>query len=199
MRIMSAAIDIGGHYAAKVYEFTKSRYIPDQRYVFAIKGASVYNQPIVVPPSKKQGAYLFVVGTDTAKDHIHECLKTDFPGAGYVHFPLSLPEAYFHQLCSESKVTEWHKGKRRKVWKNSSRARNEALDTFVYAICALYIMQFYMFPNKTVPVMLEEIAKKEKFSGTLQRNAETVKDGKTTSVQGVAKPKRRVISKGVRI
>jgi phage terminase large subunit GpA-like protein len=197
MRIMSTAIDTGGHYPAKVYEFTKTRYVPKERYVFAIKGASSYNQPIVKAPSKQQGAYLFVVGTDTAKDHLNECLKTELPGAGYVHFPLTMPESYFHQLCSERKVTEWFKGKRRQVWKNTSRARNEALDTFVYGIVALNILQYWLYPNATVSQMLEEISQKENI--TLQTPPDVVmQEGKQKEVQR-RKPKRRVISKGVRV
>ena len=199
MRIMSAAIDTGGHYPAKVYEFTKTRYIPKARYVFAIKGASSYNQPIVKAPSKQQGAYLFVVGTDTAKDHLNECLKTELPGPGYIHFPLTMPEAYFHQLCSERKVTEWFKGKRRKVWKNTSKALNEALDTFVYGIVALNILQYWLYPNATVSQMLEKISKKENI--TLQTsNDNVIQDGKPKTNQAQThKPKRRIISKGVRI
>jgi phage terminase large subunit GpA-like protein len=198
MRIMSASIDTGGHYPAKVYEFTKTRYIPKVRYVFSIKGSSTYNQPIVKAPSKQQGAYLFVVGTDTAKDHLNECLKTELPGAGYIHFPLTMPESYFHQLCSEKKITEWFKGKRRKVWKNTSRARNEALDTFVYGICALYILQYWLYPNATVSQMLEEISKKENI--TLQGEANPVmEEGKQKTATQARRPKRRVISKGIRI
>jgi phage terminase large subunit GpA-like protein len=195
LRIMGAAIDTGGHYANKVYEFTKTRYVKNQRYVFAIKGASTYGQPVVKAPTKIQEAYLFSIGTDTAKDHISECLKTTNPGASYIHFPLSLPEAYFHQLCSERKVKEWFKGKPRHVWKNTSRARNEALDTFVYAIAALNIMQFFLYPNKTVSQMFEEIGQKE--FKTLQTKKSNLRTDKS-DVQTRVRPRRRVISKGVR-
>lgn len=197
MRIMSTAIDTGGHYPAKVYEFTKTRFIPKIRYVFPIKGASSYNRPIVSAPTKKQGAYLFVVGTDTAKDHLNECLKTELPGAGYVHFPLTMPESYFHQLCSESKITEWFKGKRREVWKNKSRARNEALDTFVYAIVALNILQYWLAPNKTVTQMIEDISKKENISLQIPPNS-VMQESKQEAKQA-HRPRRRVISKGVTI
>ncbi|MCP4989346.1 MAG: hypothetical protein GY928_25805 [Colwellia sp.] len=197
MRIMSTAIDTGGHYPAKVYEFCKTRYIPKQRYVFSIKGSSSYNQPIVKAPSKQQGAYLFVVGTDTAKDHLNECLKTEMPGAGYIHFPLRMPEAYFHQLCSERKVTEWFKGKRRKVWKNTSRARNEALDTFVYGVIALHIVQYWLYPNATVSQMIEDISKKENI--TLQKPLNKLMQENKDKINQAQKPKRRVISKGIQI
>jgi phage terminase large subunit GpA-like protein len=198
MRIMGVAVDTGGHYAAKVYEFTKTRYTPKQRYVFAIKGASSYNGPIIKAPSKQQGAYLFVCGTDTAKDHLSECLKIETPGPGYVHFSLNSPESYFQQLCSERKVTEWFKGKRRQVWKNTSRARNEALDTFVYAIVALNILQYWLYPNATVTQMVEEISRKENI--TLQVPLDNVKQDKNQQQpQQAQRRRRRVISKGVRV
>ncbi len=197
MRIMSATIDTGGHYAARVYEFAKTRYTPKERYVFAIKGASSYNGPIIKAPSKQQGAYLFVTDTGTTKDHLNECLKIELPGAGYIHFPLRMPETYFHQLCSERKVTEWFKGKRREVWKNMSRARNETLDTFVYAVTALNILQYWLYPNATVSQMIEDISKKENI--TLQVPANDVKQDDNPKTSSARKPKRRVISKGVRI
>lgn len=204
LRIMGAAIDTGGHYPLKVYEFVKSRYVPGERYVFGIKGASVYNQPIVKAPGKNQGIYLFSIGTDTAKNHIHACFKTTKPGASYVHFPLSLPEGYFKQLCVEKLVTEWHKGKRREVWKNTSRARNEAMDTFVYGIAALNILQYWLYPNKSVTEMLEIIASdpmflKNKKEITRQEASNVIREG--DKVQNVVpkKTKRRVRSKGVTI
>ncbi len=194
MRILCTAIDTGGHYPNKVYEFCKTRYIPKIRYVFAIKGASSYNQPVIKSPTKIQGAYLFSVGTDTAKDHINECLKAKLPGPGYIHFPLRLPEAYFHQLCAETKVSEWFKGKLRKVWRNKSHARNEALDTFVYGIAAVNLVQFWLYPKFTVTDMFEEITKKENLSLQVGKN----KVSKTVTQQSIKK-KRRQISKGLEI
>ena len=145
--------------------------------------------------AKHQGAQLFGVGTDTAKDHLNEWLKTELPGAGYVHFPLKMPESYFHQLCSESKTTEWFKGRRRKVWKNTSRAKNEALDTFVYAIVALNILQYWFAPNKTVTQMIENISQKENITLHTDKNDEKEIVSKIRTQR--AKPRRRVISKGI--
>jgi phage terminase large subunit GpA-like protein len=108
-----------------------------------------------------------------------------------------MPETYFHQLCSERKVTEWFKGKRRKVWKNTSRARNEALDTFVYGIVALNILQYWLYPNATVSQMLEDISKKENI--TLQAPLDNVKQDGNQKTSQARKPRRRVISKGVRL
>jgi phage terminase large subunit GpA-like protein len=198
MRILSTAIDTGGHYANKVYEFCKTRYIPKVRHVFAIKGSSSYNQPVIKSPTKYQGAYLFSVVTDTAKDHIHECLKTKLPGPGYVHFPLRLPDAYFQQLCAETKVSELFKGKLRKVWRNRSHARNEAFDTFVYGIAALNLVQFWNYPKHSVEDMFVEISKKENLS--LQSHENLVSTTAKATVQNPpVRKKRRQISKGLGI
>lgn len=198
MRIMGAAIDIGGNYAAKVYEFTKTRYTPKERYVFAIKGASSYNGPIIKAPSKQQGAYLFVTDTGTVKDHLSECLKIHIPGPGYIHFPLSMPESYFQQFCSERKVTEWFKGKRREVWKNTAKTRNESLDTFVYGVVALNILQYWLYPNATVSQMIEEISRKENI--VLQEPVDNaMQENKQSQPQKAQRRRRRVISKGVKV
>lgn len=182
MRILGAAIDTQGHYTDGVYEFVKTRYIPGRRYIFGIQGASAYHQPIINQPSKNKGIYLFSVGTDTVKDLISRCLQVAEPGSHYIHFPLTLPEAYFHQLCSEKLVTEWTKGKKRKVWKNTSKARNEALDTLVYAIAALNILRYWHFPNNTIIEMLDS------FAGQIENP-----DTKMTASQG------RMINEGERI
>ena len=197
LRIMCTAIDTGGHDTQRVYDFVKSRYIPEKRYVFGIKGASIYNQPIVQQPSKNKGINLFSIGTDTAKTHIHRCLNVVNAGASYVHFPLSLPEPYFKQLCAEKLVTEWNKGKRREVWKNTSHARNEALDTFVYAFAALHIMQYWLHPNKTVTEMLQLFALNQDFSR--QNAPNMVSDGKKVQDIVHKRQKRGQISKGVTV
>jgi phage terminase large subunit GpA-like protein len=107
-----------------------------------------------------------------------------------------MPEQYFHQLCSESKVTEWNKNKKRQVWKNTARARNEALDTFVYGLSALHIARLMIHPTLDIEQMMEHIAGQEKL--TLQTPEKTII--KTNQINTARpKPRRRVISKGVRI
>ncbi len=167
MRILGTAIDTG-YLPDEVCEFVKTRYIPGQRYVFGIKGSSLYNQPIVRPPSKNKGIYLFSIGTDTVKDKLARYLKVVEPGPGYVHFPLTLPEVYFRQLCAERKKKEWDKKDRRfrDVWTNPSRARNEAWDTFVYAIAALNILRFLEYPSNNTMQMLELLSAQMKGTET---------------------------------
>ncbi len=159
MRILGTAIDTGYH-PDEVCEFVRTRYVPGKRYVFGIKGSSLYHQPIVSAPSKNRGILLFSVGTDTAKDKIDTLLKVAEPGPGYVHFSLSLPKQYFEQLCAEKKKKEW-KPKLRKymnVWRNPNKARNEAQDNFVYALAALNILRFLEYPNISVLEMLGKFA-----------------------------------------
>ena len=44
------------------------------------------------------------------------------------------------------------------MWKNTSKGRNEALDTLVYAIAALNILRYWKFTNNTVAEMLDYFA-----------------------------------------
>ncbi len=160
MRILGTAID-ARYKPDEVINFTKTRYIPHERHVIAITGASEHNQPIVKAPTKNRGAIHFSIGSDTAKNKIHSLLKVTAPGPGYVHFPLSLPEEYFQQLCVEKKKKEWNNKAKKylDVWHNPNKARNEADDTFRYAIAALNILAFLEYPNNSVPEMLEILHK----------------------------------------
>ena len=53
---------------------------------------------------------------------------------------MTLEEEYFRQLASEKRVTRFFRGQRRLEWRQTYK-RNEALDTFVYALAAVYILQ----------------------------------------------------------
>jgi phage terminase large subunit GpA-like protein len=183
MRILGTAIDTG-YLPDEVCEFVRTRYVPGQRYVFGIKGSSLYHQPIVSAPSKNKGIMLFSIGTDTAKDRIDSFLRVAKPGPGYVHFPLSLPETYFQQLTVEKKKEEWNPKLRKymNVWRNPNKARNEPWDIFVYAIAALNILRFLEYPNNSVMEMLELLA--------AQINAPAEQE---------VKPDSGVINKGVKI
>ncbi len=194
MRILGTAIDTG-YLPDEVCEFVRTRYIPGQRYVFGIKGSSLYHQPIVSAPSKNKGIHLFNIGTDTAKDKIDSFLRVTEPGPGYVHFPLSLPKEYFQQLCAEKKKKEWNAKLRKhmNVWRNPNKARNEAQDNFVYAIAALNILRFLVYPNNSVTEMLEQLA--------VQMGSVAAGAPETAPPQGHApvRPRRRMISEGVEV
>jgi phage terminase large subunit GpA-like protein len=160
MRILATGID-AGYKTDEVCEYVRTRQSSNSQHVYALKGSSLYYQPIASAPSKNKGIHLFSVGTDTAKDKINLFLKVPEPGPCYIHFPLTLPEEYFQQLCVEQKSKEWcpKERKYKDKWKNPNKARNEALDTLVYAIATLNIVRFLHFPNNDIQELLEYFAR----------------------------------------
>lgn len=151
VRIMATAVDTGGHHAAQVYAFCKAR---RARRVHPVKGA---NGPRPIWPKRwsraKNNEHVYLVGVDTAKDAIYGRLKIRprldpaelrLPNPGYVHFPLpdddgetgAINADYFAQLTSERVETRYREGKPYRVWVKPPGKRNEALDTFAYALAA---------------------------------------------------------------
>ncbi|MCP4477843.1 MAG: phage terminase large subunit family protein [Planctomycetaceae bacterium] len=141
LRVAAVAVDTGGHYTQTVYKFCKAR---ESRNVFAIKGKSTRGAPIAGRPSKSNSVKcnLYAVGTDTAKDLIYARLRTNEPGAGYVHFPMGEPmvdEEFFEQLTAEKRVTKYKNGFPYREYVKT-RGRNEAIDCAVYALAAVEIL-----------------------------------------------------------
>lgn len=141
LRVTMAAVD-AGYLTDDVLHYTRTR---RGRGVIAVKGASTTNRPILGRPSKvdltwrgttiKGGAELWQVGVDTAKAALFARLAGDrqrvLPGERLVHFPTGLDEAFYSQLTAEV----WDPSKRRWV---KIRTRNEALDTWCYAVAAAH-------------------------------------------------------------
>lgn len=140
MRIEAVCVDSGGHHTHDVYNYCRTRYA--QR-VLAIKGATVQGKPILGKPSDqdvnfrgrtlKSGVKLWSVGTDTAKSTLYARLAGDAEtdmAQRRVRFSEQLPTSYYEQLTAEAYDPE----KRR--WTLRRGRRNEALDTFVYAMAA---------------------------------------------------------------
>lgn len=137
IRTHSVAIDTGGHHAAMVLAFCKSR---KARRVWPIKGAPGAKPVWPTRASKtKTNENLFVLGVDTAKDAIYGRLRIPAPAPGYIHFPQAeaVDADYFFQLTAEQAVTRYRDGRPYRVWVCAKGKRNEALDTFVYAYAAL--------------------------------------------------------------
>lgn len=136
-----ALIDSGGHYTDEVYGFSKKYGV--QRFV-PLKGHSVMGKPIADFPRKrnKQGVYLTMVGTDTAKEIIADRLRIQNPGEGFIHFPRTdeFDEEYFKHLTNERKVSKIVKGRRVIVWDSGSK-RNEPWDLEVYNLAAIRVLQ----------------------------------------------------------
>ena len=194
-------IDSGGHFTQEVYKFAKPR---KNRGVFSIKGSSNrMGVPVIGKPNKVgwQKALNFIVGVDNAKDILHYRLKNHHKGPGYIHFPrdpdVGCDQRYFEMLLSEHKVSKKVGGSFRMVWeKIYPSARNEALDTFVYNIAAVKIL------NPPFEILA---AANNKRIASFKKNPEQIVTGKVAiaATQLVAKPKikprgRRIISSGIK-
>ena len=141
MRIVAGAVDTGGHQTHQAYNWVRLR---KHRGVFAVKGSSVANKPVVNRPTKqdinwrgkvvKDGVELYSVGVDTAKSVLMARLlgdgKVDITQR-LIHFSHELQEDYYKQLTAEV----FDPTKNRWV-KRRGQLRNEALDTWVYAYFA---------------------------------------------------------------
>ncbi len=138
MRISMAAID-SGYLSDDVMNYTRTR---RNRGVIAVKGSSMPNRPIITKGSKvdfnwrgstiRNGAELWSVGSDTAKHQLFARLTADRKHPEHdrmIRFPVGLDESFYSQLTAE--VFDSTKRKWVKV-----RPRNEALDTYCYAVAA---------------------------------------------------------------
>lgn len=147
MVIAGAFIDSGGAHTQDVYNFVASR---QKRNIYAIKGASRPNRPIVSSKPtvvtvnnkgnvEKHGAKLWFIGTDTAKDYLASRWKKA-SGPGAVHFSKELPEDYYKQLTAEYRTTVYKRGRPVSVWEKKQADRNEAGDLMVYNLaCAQFL------------------------------------------------------------
>lgn len=145
--ISAAFIDSGGANTQDVYNFCRTR---QHRHIFAIKGHSQANKPILgAKPSLQdvnwngqiiqQGVKLWMIGTDTAKDYLSARWKFS-SGPGAIHFSNDLPKEYYEQLTAEYCITVWRRGHKVRVWEKKKNDRNEAGDLMVYAVaCAYYL------------------------------------------------------------
>ena len=137
---ISCCLIDSGHKTKAVYGFTRPR---QARRIYACKGVGGPGVPLINRPTKRgnERAFLFSIGTDTAKELIYSRLSLGSKGAGYMHFPHDRPEDWFKQLCSETKVTRYRNGIPYAKFENPSKARNEALDIRVYATAAFSLLR----------------------------------------------------------
>lgn len=147
LAILAAGVDSGGHHTDEVYQFCRLR---RWRNVFAIKGASKPGRPVIAQrPSmvdvtwkgqtERNGAELWFVGTDTAKDWIYNRYPFE-SGPGALHFANDLPDEFFDQCVAESKVARYVKGHKRIEWVKGKADRNEALDLMVYCLAMAHYL-----------------------------------------------------------
>lgn len=131
-------IDSGGHYTSDVYEYCKRNELSR---VFAIKGIGGAGIPLVykISRTKKEQAYLIILGVDEGKTGVMNALKVDKPGPFYCHFPKAdgYDAGYFKGLISERLVPRKKNGMTSLIWeKVTPDARNEPFDIRNYARAA---------------------------------------------------------------
>ncbi|MEW5668275.1 phage terminase large subunit family protein [Pseudomonas putida] len=150
--ILATGIDSGGHHTHEVYQFCRVR---RWRNVFALKGASKPGRPVIAQrPSlvdvtwrgqtERNGAELWMVGTDTAKDWIYNRYSFE-SGPGAVHFAKDLPDEFFQQCVAERKIARYVKGYKRVEWVKGKADRNEALDLQVYNLAMAYYLGLHRY------------------------------------------------------
>lgn len=143
MRIQCALVDSAGHRTQAVYNAVVPRQV---RRVYATIGRSGGERGMLVSPPKAiraQGGGTVqrrVVDVDQAKALLFSRLRVTDPGPEYLHFPMSVGEAFFDELTAERLVTKRNKyGVPTKTWEQI-RERNESLDCLVLALAALRVV-----------------------------------------------------------
>ena len=146
LRIESACLDTGGsgNMTSRAYEYIRSR--PSGK-PYAIKGKGgdvpLYSKPTLKLEKGKRKFSLYTLGVDEGKTVLYNRLNKDEDSntVGTIHFNKKVcDDVYFAQLTAEKKVIRYYKGFRRYEWHNvAADKRNEALDTFIYALAALRI------------------------------------------------------------
>ena len=143
LKIISAAIDTGGHYTQEVYQHVRDR---ESWGLIGIKGIGTKGKPALGKPSVvdinyvgrslKKGVKLFPVGVDMIKTLLNNKLRDAELGEGYIHFFKETTHDYFEELTAEKQILRYKNGYQERIWAKKSGARNEALDEMVYSWAA---------------------------------------------------------------
>lgn len=150
MSIMCMAVDSGGEDGVtdNAYKFwRRCRRDGLGKRVYLFKGDSTTRTKLITKThpdntnrsDRKAGARgdvpVHLLQTDRLKDGIHNCLKRETEGPGYIHFPDWIGEWFYDELTYEIRGTD---GK----WKKPGNGPNEALDLFCYCH-ALVVLRGY--------------------------------------------------------
>lgn len=144
MRVLRTAVDTGGEAGTtpNAYAwFRRLRRTGLSARVMLVKGGSHDQAKPVVQGTARDNRgkamrdmLVWIVNTDYYKDIVAASMRRKVPGPGYFHAPTWLPDAYFDELKAEIRD---QKGKWKKI-----RARNEALDLWVYALAVCEALGF---------------------------------------------------------
>lgn len=162
IKLVSVALDTGGHYTHETYNFIREN---KALRCIAIKGSSQRNKEIINRPKDvdinyrgsiiKNGTKLWSVGTDTAKKLIFTKLNVE--GKGRIHFGNFLSYDYFKQLTNEKALIKYKNGNAYTVFEKVKGERNEALDTLVYAIAAGYQAGLHRYDYKQIDYVIKNL------------------------------------------
>jgi phage terminase large subunit GpA-like protein len=136
--IRATAIDAGdGVMTGYVLDYCRDKHPR----VLAIKGQSQPGKPPIGRATKvditvrgvtaPRSGLLFPVGSDTVKGWLMGRIRNE-----QIHFPSGLSDDFYAQLTSERLETKFMRGMPVKRWVKAPSARNEALDSSVYAYSA---------------------------------------------------------------
>ncbi|WP_122532798.1 phage terminase large subunit family protein [Pseudomonas viridiflava] len=178
LAILATGVDSGGHHTHEVYQFCRVR---RWRNIFAIKGASKSGKPVIAQrPSlvdvtwkgqtERNGAELWMVGTDTAKDWIYNRYQLE-SGPGALHFARDLPADFFAQCVAERKVARYVKGFKRIEWVKGKAERNEALDLLVYSLAMAHYLGLHRYGEHDWARLKNALAQAGLFDETGQASA----------------------------
>lgn len=142
LRIEAYAHDMGGHRTEAVKSYVRQRLV---RRPMAVFGATANNAPVLGKPkladvtwrgqSDKRGVHTYQVGTVAAKHWLYGRLSTDAEKCAeerVTHFSADLEPSYFAGLVGETYDPRKNRFEKRRG------ARNEPLDTWVYAFAAAH-------------------------------------------------------------
>ena len=142
LRVEAVDIDMGGHRTEAVKAYVRDRRV---RRPMASFGAVANTAPVLGKPkaadvtwrgqTDRKGVHTYQVGTVAAKHWLFGRLSTDAdkaPEERLTHFSADLPPEYFAGLVSET----YNPAKNR--FEKRRGARNEPLDTWVYAYAAAH-------------------------------------------------------------
>ena len=183
--ILATGIDSGGHHTHEVYQFCRVR---RWRNVFALKGASKPGKPVIAQrPSlvdvtwkgqtERNGAELWMIGTDTAKDWIYNRYGFE-SGPGAVHFAKDLPDEFFQQCVAERKIARYVKGYKRIEWVKGKADRNEALDLQVYNLAMAYYLGLHRYGEQDWDKLRQAMAQASLFDEPSPAKQPVIKRGR---------------------
>jgi phage terminase large subunit GpA-like protein len=136
--IQACCVDTGGIAGSLAFECSKA--VRKQR-VFPVRGSP---QGVHQIWPKIQGRHVpkehkvFTVSVDACKEILYGRIKVTRPGPGCLHFSMDCDEEYFEQLQSEfQRIRKDRFGRAHPEWVLPSGKRNEVLDCWNYAYCAL--------------------------------------------------------------